>query len=380
MIARPSAWSPPSLSSSRDREGRRAQGLAALRGVETSRASAASVRSAADASCSTPASESSSASFTRIRTARLRRARRRRRRRTRPARLGLRVRSPHARRSRSTPAPGLRPGGARHALALRRGDGDGLALLVRAQHRRQHDDRREHGEREDVDTRNERSRVRCVISRRATSAIAAAGRSATTSRKRSASERRHRPEARTAPAARAASSSACGSPSGVRRTTSAVALAVVARHAGHVRQPAVASAVHLDRHTRRRGPAGAARRPSRSATSRPSVDDRHGVAEPLDELELVTGEHAPATPARARSSRTSAIRSTPTGSRPLNGSSSTRATGSCTSAAASWTRCWLPSDSASTRSPARPSTPTAPSSRSPPRARPCARRPCSWAK
>ena len=38
----------------------------------------------------------------------------------------------------------------------------------------------------------------------------------------------------------------------------------------------------------------------------------------------------------------------PTGSSPDNGSSSTSSSGSCTSAAASWTRCWLPSESVST--------------------------------
>ena len=54
---------------------------------------------------------------------------------------------------------------------------------------------------------------------------------------------------------------------------------------------------------------------------------------------------------------TPARTSTPTGSRPENGSSSTSTSGSCTSAAASCTRCWLPRDRLSTRSSARPSTP-----------------------
>src|SRR5215218_8555649 len=58
-------------------------------------------------------------------------------------------------------------------------------------------------------------------------------------------------------------------------------------------------------------------------------------------------------PSAARPASTSASTSTPTGSSPENGSSRTRTSGLWTRAAASWTRCWLPSDSASTRSPAR---------------------------
>src|SRR5829696_10209867 len=62
-------------------------------------------------------------------------------------------------------------------------------------------------------------------------------------------------------------------------------------------------------------------------------------------------------PSAARPASTSASTSTPTGSSPENGSSRTRTSGLWTRAAASWTRCWLPSDSASTRSPARSATP-----------------------
>ena len=92
----------------------------------------------------------------------------------------------------------------------------------------------------------------------------------------------------------------------------------------------------------------AAGRPTQAAV----LDDRHGLAQPLDELELVAGEddrHA----GRGVFGQDAAETSTPTGSSPENGSSSTSSSGSCTSAAASWTRCWLPSESSSTRSSAR---------------------------
>ena len=62
-------------------------------------------------------------------------------------------------------------------------------------------------------------------------------------------------------------------------------------------------------------------------------------------------EKTTATPSsRASRCRTFASTSTPTGSSPENGSSSTSSSGSWTSAAASCTRCWLPSDSDSIRS------------------------------
>ena len=70
-------------------------------------------------------------------------------------------------------------------------------------------------------------------------------------------------------------------------------------------------------------------------------------------LEKITGMPSP-----ARSASTSASTSTPTGSSPENGSSSTRTSGLWTRAAASCTRCWLPSDSCSTWSPARSATPS----------------------
>ena len=66
----------------------------------------------------------------------------------------------------------------------------------------------------------------------------------------------------------------------------------------------------------------------------------------------------PARRARHCSSSASASESTPTGSRPENGSSRTSTSGSLTRAAASCTRCWLPSDSFSTRSPRRSPSPS----------------------
>jgi hypothetical protein len=62
-------------------------------------------------------------------------------------------------------------------------------------------------------------------------------------------------------------------------------------------------------------------------------------------LESTTGA-----PSAANSPSTPLITSTPTGPRPENGSSRTRTTGSWTSATASCTRCWLPSESCSVRS------------------------------
>ena len=66
----------------------------------------------------------------------------------------------------------------------------------------------------------------------------------------------------------------------------------------------------------------------------------------------------PGTPPSACPRRIPDRTSTPTGSRPENGSSSTSTSGRWTSAAASWTRCWLPSESVSARSLARSATPS----------------------
>ena len=67
---------------------------------------------------------------------------------------------------------------------------------------------------------------------------------------------------------------------------------------------------------------------------------------------------APGCPAPPSPAAPALITSTATGSSPENGSSSTRICGSCTSEAASWTRCWLPRLSFCTSSSRRPATPS----------------------
>ncbi len=78
------------------------------------------------------------------------------------------------------------------------------------------------------------------------------------------------------------------------------------------------------------------------------VDDRHLLAEVLDQVELVAGEeHAAARPGPVRPGP-ARWRRCPSGRDPARGSSRTSSSGSWTSAAASWTRCWFPWESAST--------------------------------
>ena len=145
-----------------------------------------------------------------------------------------------------------------------------------------------------METRNDFSRSFCVISRRATSAIAGRpsqpAHAATALRKSSDSVGRSSAKCVTVPAARAASSSASGgapsrsatsTPSGPRSTISAPG--TVASHSSP--RP-----VHRDPH-------GRARRAARAQVLDPSgghepavLDDRHRLAQPLDELELVRGE------------------------------------------------------------------------------------------
>jgi hypothetical protein len=64
-------------------------------------------------------------------------------------------------------------------------------------------------------------------------------------------------------------------------------------------------------------------------------------------------ENSTVAPRAARPDSSPAMASMAIGSRPENGSSSTSRSGSFTRAAISWTRCWLPCDSASRRSAAR---------------------------
>ena len=133
----------------------------------------------------------------------------------------------------------------------------------------------------------------------------------------------------TRPAARAASST----PPGRRRRRRARA----ARRARAGRRPARPAA---RRPSRAAAPSSTATRTARAraprsrssstppdATSRPSVDDRHRLAQALDELELVARRRAPARRARRARRRTPLSTSTPTGSSPENGSSSTSTLG-----------------------------------------------------
>jgi hypothetical protein len=117
---------------------------------------------------------------------------------------------------------------------------------------------------------------------------------------------------------------------------------------GVVGSPAGSEAPHPSAGCAGPGHAGPARRRCRrEALDFPSghdpamVDDRDHVALVLDQLQLVAGEQH-RDPRATCSSSTAVMSSTPSGSRPSNGSSSTKRQGSCTSAAASWTRCWFP--------------------------------------
>ena len=82
------------------------------------------------------------------------------------------------------------------------------------------------------------------------------------------------------------------------------------------------------------------------------VDQHDPVAQPLHEVELVAREHH-GHPGRGLLAQQPAIASTPAGSSPLNGSSSTSSVGLAHERRASCTRCWLPSESFSTWSFAR---------------------------
>ena len=179
-------------------------------------------------------------------------------------------------------------------------------------------------------------------------------------RKRSASVGRSRLKCVTVPAARAASSTASGLPPSCSRTSSprgAAAGELGARHAG---EPA--------RRRRRprpaRAPARRSPRPrSRSSSTAPAATSRPSLTIATSSHSRSTSsswceEKTTGTPASARSRSTPLITSTPIGSSPENGSSSTSTSGSWTSATPSWTRCWLPSESVSTRSPARSASPS----------------------
>ena len=81
---------------------------------------------------------------------------------------------------------------------------------------------------------------------------------------------------------------------------------------------------------------------SPSSTTRPSVDDHDVAADVADEVELMAAEQHGRRRVRPARASIAFIVSTAIGSRPENGSSRISRSGSCTSAMASCTRCWLP--------------------------------------
>ena len=215
--------------------------------------------------------------------------------------------------------------------------------------------------------RNVLSRMRVEISRPATSRTSAraARRPRARSRRhlRGAARRRPRGTARPASARRqakwvtrpvrsAAASTAWSSVPAASSSRVSPACSETTRTPGSARGPAGGGVRDDDPQQ----PAGlaAAQLLDRAGGDHPAAgEDADRVAEPLDEVELVAGEDDRDTLRAAWSSSASARESTPTGSRPENGSSRMSTSGRLTSAAASWTRCWLPSDSFSTGSPRR---------------------------
>ena len=175
----------------------------------------------------------------------------------------------------------------------------------------------------------------------------------TTSRKSSARVGCTGVNACTRPARRAESRTAWSSRLGPQVEQEAAAVRADHAHPGQTLSPRPgrrprppAAGARSPRRARRR----AARRTVPVGHHPSGLDDPDRVAQPLDELELVAGEHDRSADRHPRTQdagehvhadRVQAART----ARRAPGSS-----GSCTSAAASWTRCWLPSDSASTRS------------------------------
>ena len=203
-----------------------------------------------------------------------------------------------------------------------------------------------------VEIRHARDRARVEISRPATRRIGPRGsRRATASRNRSARLGRSRAERLDPP----------GGPGGVEHAPACPpprrARGRPRRRRGRPlaparRRPRPRASGHAHAHP-------AARAPAAQLLHRPGVEqppvghDGHGVAQAVDQLELVGGEHDRyAGLAPARGARRRARRRRP-GRRPENGSSRISSSGSWTRASASCTRCWLPSESFSTASSAR---------------------------
>ena len=216
-----------------------------------------------------------------------------------------------------------------------------------------------------VEIRNVLSRSRTGISRATTQAYGverdSGGGHRATSRKISARDGVTGPNARTGPRATASRSTLRSSAPSARSKTARGAVEV---DDGRRRAGRAASRRRRRRRARtaggRRSAAELARLPA--ARIAPVGDDHQVVAEPLDQLELVAGEqHRHAAPRPARAARRPRCRR-----RSGRGRRTARrgpaASGSCTSAAAIWARCWLPSDSFSSGSSARSPSPSRSSS------------------
>ena len=188
-----------------------------------------------------------------------------------------------------------------------------------------------------VETRNDFWRRRSMNSRRATRrdgrALLSARSSSSARRNSWVSVGRSLEKRVTCPAARATSSTASGSTPSARSRRARRRAALEQRRARPDVEPAAPVGARTATRTRR------PRARSRSSSTRafgheaPVLDDGDRLAQPLDQLELVAGEDDGTPPRRA--SRSTPVRtSTPTGSRPENGSSSTSSSGSWTSATA----------------------------------------------
>ena len=199
--------------------------------------------------------------------------------------------------------------------------------------------------------RNDRSRTRSTISRRATSRIGLDGRS-----------RRHRLAEQLGERRRATGAKRVTRPGGARgvehrlrrrrrrraRARRRAVLAARRRTPGSAAAQPRGAPVDLTRSAARR--AGRAARRRARATSRPSRDDRRRRRRAARRARAGGWRRRTGTPARARSRSTSAQHvdadRVEAGERLVEDEQ----LGSWTSAAASCTRCWLPSDSFSTRS------------------------------
>ena len=180
----------------------------------------------------------------------------------------------------------------------------------------------------------------------------------TTSRNSSASVGRTGPNRTTSPDALARSSTRCSSTPAESSSTSPSGVVSESSHAGDRAVPSVGRTANL--HEEEPPLPRGSQLLDRALRHDAAIVDQHDrVAEPLDQVELVAREHHRHSVVRRLSPQHPGEH---VDARPGRGPRKARRAradpGSCTSAAASCTRCWLPSESASTRSPARPDTPS----------------------